>query len=66
MLHVASPLPDEVETLIRRTIGCCITVHRSLGPGLLETIYSKASGRARRSGDFEARARVSRDLPGGC
>jgi GxxExxY protein len=24
------------------TIGCCITVHRTLGPGLLEIIYSRA------------------------
>ena len=42
MLRVESPLPDEVETLVRETIGCCITVHRTLGPGLLETIYSRA------------------------
>src|ERR1700733_3364687 len=42
MLRVDSPLPAEVEALIRDTIGCCITVHRALGPGLLETIYSKA------------------------
>jgi len=42
MLRVESPLPAEVEALIRDTIGCGITVHRALGPGLLETIYSKA------------------------
>ena len=42
MLRIASPLSDEVERLIRDTIGCCITVHRALGPGLLETIYSRA------------------------
>jgi GxxExxY protein len=42
MLRVPTPLPDEVESLIRNTIGCCITVHRALGPGLLETIYSRA------------------------
>ena len=42
MLRIQTPRPDEVETLVRDTIGCCIAVHRALGPGLLETIYSKA------------------------
>jgi GxxExxY protein len=42
MLRVQTPLSDDVETLIRDTIGCCIAVHRALGPGLLETIYSRA------------------------
>jgi GxxExxY protein len=42
MLKVPSPLPDNVERLMHDTIGCCIAVHRELGPGLLETIYSRA------------------------
>ena len=42
MLRVPSPLPADLETLVSDTIGCCITVHRTLGPGLLETIYSRA------------------------
>jgi GxxExxY protein len=42
MLKVASPLTDEVERLIHDTIGCCIRVHRELGPGLFERIYSRA------------------------
>jgi len=42
MLRIPTPLPDEVEDLIRTTIGCGIAVHRALGPGLLETIYSRA------------------------
>ena len=42
MFRISTPLPDEIETLIRRTIGCGIAVHRALGPGLLETIYSRA------------------------
>lgn len=42
MLRIPSPLPDDLETLIHDTIGCCIAVHRALGPGLLETIYSRA------------------------
>ena len=42
MLHVHSPLPRQTETMIHDTIGCCIEVHRTLGPGLLEVIYSRA------------------------
>jgi GxxExxY protein len=42
MLKVPSPLPDHLEALVHDTIGCCIAVHRALGPGLLETIYSRA------------------------
>jgi GxxExxY protein len=42
MLTVHSPLPPETETLIHDTIGCCIAVHRALGPGLLEMVYSRA------------------------
>lgn len=42
MLRIQSPLPDELENLVHRTIGCCIAVHRVLGPGLLESICSKA------------------------
>jgi GxxExxY protein len=42
MLRVHSPLSDEIEELIRRTIGCCITVHQVLGPGLLESTCFRA------------------------
>ena len=42
MLRVHSPLPADVEELVARVIGCCIVVHRTLGPGLIETIYSRA------------------------
>jgi GxxExxY protein len=42
MLEISSPLSDETELRIRRVIGCCIEVHRGLGPGLLESIYSRA------------------------
>lgn len=35
-------MPEEVENLIERTIGCCIEVHRALGAGLLEAIYTRA------------------------
>ena len=42
MLRVQSPLSDDVERLIYDIIGCCIRVHRELGPGLLERIYAGA------------------------
>ena len=42
MLRVPSPLTPDLEVLVHDTIGCCIIVHRELGPGLLETIYSRA------------------------
>lgn len=42
MLRVSSPLSDELERLVHDTIGCCLAVHRALGPGLLEGIYSRA------------------------
>lgn len=37
-------LPDQTETLVRKTIGCCLAVHRELGPGMSEAVYSKAVG----------------------
>jgi hypothetical protein len=42
MLRIPTQLPDELERLVHSTIGCCIQVHRILGPGLLEQIYVKA------------------------
>jgi GxxExxY protein len=42
MLTVKSDVPGETEDLAKRVIGCCIDVHRVLGPGLLETIYTRA------------------------
>jgi GxxExxY protein len=42
MIRVPSPLPSKLEDLVTRVIGCCISVHRELGAGLLESIYSRA------------------------
>jgi GxxExxY protein len=42
MLKIPSPLTDEIEALVTRVIGCCIEVHRVLGPGLLESVYLRA------------------------
>lgn len=44
MLRIPTPLSDETEDLVHTTIGCCIAVHKALGPGLLEHIYAKAVG----------------------
>ena len=42
MLTVKSPLDDATERLVEQIIGCCLAVHRQLGPGLLESIYRRA------------------------
>ncbi len=42
MLRIQSPLPEDLEHLAHDVIGCCLQVHRELGPGLLETIYARA------------------------
>jgi GxxExxY protein len=42
MIRLEQRLDDELEHLVHTTIGCCIEVHRVLGPGLLEGIYRKA------------------------
>ncbi len=33
---------EDNDELIERTIGAAIEVHRTLGPGLLESIYEEA------------------------
>jgi GxxExxY protein len=41
-LRVPTQLLDDLESLVRITIGCCIAVRRELGPGLLERVYPRA------------------------
>ena len=43
MLRIQSPLPNNLEEVVHKTIGCCIEVLRILGSGLLESPYSKAA-----------------------
>lgn len=42
MLRITSSLPPSLEQVITATIGCCLRVHRELGPGLLEHVYMRA------------------------
>ena len=41
--RVRSPLDDELEQLVQQVIGSCLTVHSSLGPGLMEVVYTGAT-----------------------
>jgi GxxExxY protein len=34
-----SPNPVDIDALTEKIIGCAIEVHRTLGPGLLESVY---------------------------
>jgi GxxExxY protein len=43
MLNIPSPLSEKTEALVKKVIGCCIEVHRVLGPGMLESIYVRAT-----------------------
>ena len=42
LMKVRTDLPVETETIVRRTIGCAVAVHRALGCGFLERTYHEA------------------------
>jgi GxxExxY protein len=43
ILRIASNLPQDLEELIRATIGALLAVHRELGPGMSESVYASAA-----------------------
>jgi GxxExxY protein len=42
LTHAISPLPDAVEDVIHKVIGCALSVHTALGAGYVEPVYQKA------------------------
>jgi GxxExxY protein len=42
LTRVASPLPIELERLVKAVIACCLDVHTNMGPGLAENVYAAA------------------------
>ena len=42
MLRVSSPLTADQEKIVAEVVDCGVTVHRVLGPGFREKIYSRA------------------------
>jgi len=59
-MGISSPLPSELEDLSRALIDSAFKVHRSLGPGLLESVYQACLciELSKRGIDFESQAPV--------
>ena len=42
VFRLTSPLDAETEAVVAQVVDCALEVHKQLGPGLLESIYSDA------------------------
>jgi GxxExxY protein len=42
VFRLTSPLDAETEAVVTQVVDCALEVHKQLGPGLLESIYSDA------------------------
>ncbi len=60
------PIPDEIEQIGYRTVGCAITVHRFLGPGFKEKIYHDALGLELNEAGLKFECEKQISVPGGC
>lgn len=58
MIH--APIPDDVEQVGREVVDAALAVHRELGPGLLESVYSACLARelSRRGVEIETEKSV--------
>jgi len=54
-----APIPPEVDRIAKLVVDAAYTVHRSLGPGLLESVYEACMAHELRKRDVGYRAQVS-------
>ena len=52
------PIPDEIELVGRAVVDAALRVHRSLGPGLLESVYEVCLKYELEKAGFEVRRQV--------
>jgi GxxExxY protein len=59
-LRIESRLDPELEQIAQAALGCCLAVHKELGPGMNEGVYSRACALELSAGDlqFESEKRV--------
>ena len=53
------PLPPEVEKVASETVGSAYKVHRTLGPGLLESVYELCLAHELRKRGLEVRTQLN-------
>lgn len=52
----------ELEDLTEKVIGCAITVHKTIGPGFLESIYENALVIELKRGGLRVESQLSRSI----